>query len=234
MNEKIKAKWFDDPDIIINVILLLSLIIVLVSQAMAVNSDLTGFLMVRNLFNHNFTYIAAIIYFVFLKTKVGRRNFNLITVFYIVLYVLNTVASVFTIFQSFSLSSIISFILNFLIVGYMCYTFLPDTRLWGDFNLNKLPFDEIKNDWFLYIIYIVSFFLLLINLIYAADFNGIVTTLLDTCFIFLFARYIYLYKNYIDSDKMKKIETETKKQLEENISKNKKDKKEDSKKGEDE
>ena len=227
MDENTKTKWFDNPDILTTVIILLSASIVLLSQAMAVNSDVTGFLMLRNLFNHNFTYIAAIIYFALLKTKIGRRNFNLITVFYIILYVLNTVASIFTIFQSFTVPSILSFVLNFLILGYMCYTFLPDTRLWKDLNLDKLPFDEIKNDWYFYIICIVSLVLLLVNLIYSADFNGVVTTLLDMCFIILFGRYIYLYKNYVDSSNIKKLETKTKKQLEENNKKNKKDEKDD-------
>lgn len=226
MNEKAKTSWFDNPDLLVNVILLLSIAIVLLSQAMAVNSDVNGFLMIRNLFNHNFTYIAAIVYFALLKTKMGRRNFNISTVIYIVLYVLNTVASIFTIFQSFTLPSIISFVLNFLILGYMCYAFLPDTRLWKDLNFNKLPFEEIKNDWYYYVVCIVSLVLLLVNLIYSVDFNGVVTTLLDTCFIILFGRYIYLYRKYLEDDELKRIETKTKKQLQDNLEKNKKSREE--------
>jgi endonuclease III len=45
--------------------------------------------------------------------------------------------------------------------------------------------------------------------------------------LLLFGRYIYLYKNYVDSSNIKKLETETKKQLEENIKKNKKNEKDD-------
>lgn len=231
MNEKTKTSWFDKPEILVNVILFLSIAIVLLSQAMAVNSDVKGFLMIRNLFNHNFTYIAAIIYFTLLKTKIGRRNFNISTVIYIVLYVLNTVASIFTIFQSFTLPSIISFVLNFLILGYMCYTFLPDTRLWRDLNLNKLPFDEVKNDWYYYVVFTISLILLLVNLIYSVDFNGVVTTLLDTCFIILFGRYIYLYRKYLEDNELKELEGRTKKQLEENLEKNRKSKED--KKGDD-
>lgn len=222
VNKTSRTNWFDNPDILTTVIILLSVVIVLISQAMAVNSDVSGFLMIRNLFNHNITYIAAIIYFIFLKTRIGRRNFNLITVVYILLYVLNTVASVFTIFQSFTLPSIISFVLNFLILCYMCYTFLPDTRFWKELNFDKLPLDEIKNDWFFYVITLVSLALLLVNLIYSVDFYGIITTLFDTFFIIIFSRYIYLYKNYIELGTLKRIEAKVKKQIEENTKKSKK------------
>jgi c-di-AMP phosphodiesterase-like protein len=113
----------------------------------------------------------------------------------------------------------------------MCYTFLPDTRLWRDLNLNKLPFDEVKNDWYYYVVFTISLILLLVNLIYSVDFNGVVTTLLDTCFIILFGRYIYLYRKYLEDNELKELEGRTKKQLEENLEKNKKSKED--KKGDD-
>ena len=206
MENNKKIEWYDNPNILTNVILVLAIIIIIISQSMAVNSDVSGILMLRNLFNHNFTYIAAIIYFALLKTKIGRRNFNLINALYICLYILNTVASVFTIFQSFNLSSIIGFLLNLLIVCYMSYTFLRDTRVWIDFNLDKLPFDEVKNDWYYYTVCVISLILLLINLININGFNGIVTTLFDTVYIILFGRYIYLYKNYNDNKRIKLLQ----------------------------
>lgn len=208
-----KKQWYDNPDILTTIILIVAVVIIVLSQSMAVNSDVAGIIMLRNLFNHNFTYIAAIIYFTLLKTQIGRRNFNIINVFYICLYILNTVAGVFTIFQSFSLSSILTFLSNILILCYMCFTFLKDTRIWKDFNLDKLPFDEIKNDWYFNAISSISLVLLLINLINVDTFYGIITTTFDTIYIILFARYIYLYKEHNDNKeiKPKQIEEKTKK-----------------------
>lgn len=196
--EKIKTEieWYDNPNLLTNIILGVIIAIIVMSQAFAVNTDLSSSVMLRNLLNHNSTYIAALIYFIFLKTKVGRTNFNLINTIYILLYLLITVASVFTIFQSFGLSSIASLILNIMILSYMIYTFLPGTRIWNDLSLDKIPFDEIKNDWYFYIIGVVSIFLLIVNLINTTDFDGVVLTLFDTIYIILFNRYIYLYKKY--------------------------------------
>ena len=151
MKEKTKnVSWYNNPNILTNIILVTAIIIIAVSQAMAVKSNVSGILMLRNLLNHNLTYMAAIVYFIFLKTKVGRRNFSIMNVCYIMLYVVNTVASVFTIVQSFSLSSILAFVLNVLVLCYICVTFLPETRLWKDYSLGKLPLQEVNNDGYLF------------------------------------------------------------------------------------
>jgi hypothetical protein len=78
-----------------------------------------------------------------------------------------------------------------------------DTRLWKEFKLNKLPFDEFKNEWYYYSINIISFVVLFVNLIAAINFDGVVLSLFDTIYICLFARYIYLYKNYENKKKEK-------------------------------
>ena len=124
---------------------------------------------------------------------------------YICLYVLNTIASVFTIIQSFSLSSIFALVLNVLVLSYMCTTFLPETRIWNDFGLNKLSLQEIKNDWFFTSITVVGLLLMLVNLITVVNFYGIILTLFDTIYIILFARYIYLYKKYNDDSSLNDV-----------------------------
>ena len=200
MNKDEKKLWYNNADILTNIILVMALVIIVISQAIAVNSNLSASAMIRNLFNHNLTYIVGIIYFTLLKTKSGRKNFNLINVIYISLYIMITVASVFTIFQSFGLSAIIGLVLNVIILFYMTYTFLPETRLWKDFKLNKLPLTEIKNDCFFYVACVISVALLLVNLIDVANFSGVMITIFDTIYIILFSRYIYLYKEYIDTN----------------------------------
>lgn len=197
-----KLVWYDNANVLTNIILVSAIVVIVISQSMAVNSDVNAIVMLRNLLNHNLTYIAALVYFVLLKTKVGRRNFNLINVVYICLYVLNTIASVFTIIQSFSLSSIFALVLNVIVLSYMCTTFLPETRIWNDFGLNKLSLQEIKNDWFFTSITVVGLLLMLVNLITVVNFYGIILTLFDTIYIILFARYIYLYKKYNDDSSL--------------------------------
>ena len=200
-----KLVWYDNANVLTNIILVSAIVVIVISQSMAVNSDVNAIVMLRNLLNHNLTYIAALVYFVLLKTKVGRRNFNLINVVYICLYVLNTIASVFTIIQSFSLSSIFALVLNVLVLSYMCTTFLPETRIWNDFGLNKLSLQEIKNDWFFTSIAVVGLLLMLVNLITVVNFYGIILTLFDTIYIILFARYIYLYKKYNDDSSLNDV-----------------------------
>ena len=205
MNKENKNIWYNNPDILTTIILITAVVIIVISQAIAVNSNLSASAMIRNLFNHNLTYIAGIIYFGLLKTSVGRKNFSLINVIYILLYIMVTIASVFTIFQSFGISAIRGVVVNVIIVCDMVYTFLPETRLWKDLKLNKLPLTEIRNDWFFYIVFVMSVALLLVNLIDVANFSGVVITLFDTAYMILFGRYIFLYKEYIDENKVKKV-----------------------------
>lgn len=204
MNKENKKVWYNNPDILTTIILITAIVIIVISQAIAVNSNLSASAMIRNLFNHNLTYIAGIIYFTLLKTSVGRKNFSLINVIYILLYIMVTIASIFTIFQSFGLSAIIGLVLNVIVLCYMIYTFLPETRLWKDLKLNKLPLTEIRNDWFFYIVCVMSGALLLVNLIDVANFSGVVITIFDMAYMILFGRYIFLYKGYVDENKLKK------------------------------
>jgi len=204
MNKENKKVWYNNPDILTTIILITAIVIIVISQAIAVNSNLSASAMIRNLFNHNLTYIAGIIYFTLLKTSVGRKNFSLINVIYILLYIMVTIASIFTIFQSFGLSAIIGLVLNVIVLCYMIYTFLPETRLWKDFKLNKLPLTEVKNDWFFYVVCVISVALLLVNLIDVVNFSGVMITIFDTLYIILFSRYVYLYKEYIDTTQVKK------------------------------
>lgn len=205
MNKENKKVWYNNPDVLTTIILVTAIVIIVISQAIAVNSNLSASAMIRNLFNHNLTYIAGIIYFTLLKTKVGRKNFSLINVIYILLYIMVTVASIFTIFQSFGLSAIIGLVLNVIVLCYMIYTFLPETRLWKDLKFNKLPLTEIKNDWFFYVVCVMSIALLLVSLIDVANFSGVMITIFDTLYTILFGRYIYLYKEYVDGGEKKKV-----------------------------
>ena len=82
----------------------------------------------------------------------------------------------------------------------MIYTFLYDTRIWKDFKLGNLPFDEIKNEWYYYAINFFAIVALFANLIGAnisnSNFDGVVLSVFDAIYKCLFARYVFLYKRY--------------------------------------
>lgn len=202
--QKDQVKWYDDANTLTNIIILIAFLTLLVSQSLAVNNHLTPTIMLRNLLNHNAIFIVALLYFILLKTKLGRTNFNVINIIYIILYILITGAAIFTLLQSFGLPAILSLISNLLILCFMVYTFLPETRLWKDFNINKLPFDEISSEYYYYAISIITLIQLLINLIGSANLGGVILTLFDTAYLLLFSRYIYLYKIYCEKKAMNK------------------------------
>lgn len=209
--EKIK-EWYDNADLITSIIIGVVVVLILLSQSFAIQNQVSPINILRSILNHNASYIFALVYFILIKCDLGKKNFNIINIIFIGLHGLSAIASLFTIFQSFTLLSIASFCLNFVILVYMIYTFLKQTRLWKDFRLNTIPFDEIENDWYFYGVCGLSLFILLINLINSNDFYGVVISLLGTSYTLLFARYIYLYKCYEDGKKKRPTRKKVKKE----------------------
>ena len=203
--EKINKEkmWYDNASLLTTIIIIFICFIILISQAFAVNNNIGFINTFRSLFNHNSSYIIALIYFLLIKNQRFQKYFNIVNFLFILLYFLNSFAAFLTIFQSFGIASLGSLFLNVILLCYMIYTFMIDTRLWKEFKLNKLPFDEFKNEWYYYSINIISFVVLFVNLIAAINFDGVVLSLFDTIYICLFARYIYLYKNYENKKKRK-------------------------------
>ncbi len=197
-NDK-ELEWYSNATFITNIILIIILINIIMSQSFAVRNEVEITNIIRSLINHNFIYVIALTYFALLKTNIGKKNFNILNILHIGMYLLMTFASFLTIFQSFGINSLLTLCLNFIILIYMSYTFIKQTRYWKELALYKIPFDEIKNEWYLYSIYIISGMILFVNLISAINIDGIILSLLDTTYIVLFCRYIYLYKDYEDS-----------------------------------
>lgn len=197
-NDK-ELEWYSNATFITNIILIIILINIIMSQSFAVRNEVEITNIIRSLINHNFIYVIALTYFALLKTNIGKKNFNILNILHIGMYLLMTFASFLTIFQSFGINSLLTLCLNFIILIYMSYTFIKQTRYWKELALYKIPFDEIKNEWYLYSIYVISGMILFVNLISAINIDGIILSLLDTTYIVLFCRYIYLYKDYEDS-----------------------------------
>ena len=107
--EKIKTEkeWYDNPNVLTNILIVFIGIIVILSQSFAVKSNLGAEDIFRSLLNYNSTYILVLVYFIMLKTKIGKRYFNFLNILLIIVYFLNTFASLLTVFQSFGITSLI-------------------------------------------------------------------------------------------------------------------------------
>lgn len=205
-SENTTLQWYNDPRIITNGITGLILIIVILSQSFAVKQGLNTNDIFRDLLNHNSIYLIVFVYFISLKTKFGKKYFNYFNVFLILLYVIISFTSLLTVFQSFSLISLISLAVNVVLIVYMFHVFFRNTRLWKDYKLVNSPFNDIENDNYFYAIVILSITLLTVNLIETPTVYGVFLSIFDCLYYILVSRYIYLYREYLDSKKKKNSE----------------------------
>lgn len=198
--EKIKTEkeWYDNPNILTSILIGFIAIIVILSQSFAVKNNLGAEDIFRSLLNYNSIYILVLVYFIMLKTKVGKRYFNFLNILLILVYFLSTFASLLTVFQSFGITSLISCALNFVILFYIVYTFMKDTRFYHELKLEKIPFDEVTNEWYFYAIGILSVILLVANLILVENFQSVVLALFNCIYMIMFARYVYLYNCHLE------------------------------------
>ncbi len=206
--KKTEIEWYDNPGIVTNVIITLIAVIIILSQSFAINNNLSTQEILRSIINHNSVYLIVLVYFVALKTKIGKRYFDFLNVFLILLYFITGVTSILTVFQSFSLETLISCAMHLVLFIYLFHTFFRRTRVWREFHLTKSPFNEIKNDAYFYSITVLVVLLLAIDLIATTTFDGTVLALFDAIYMVLFARYVYLYGCFLDN-KEKKINPTT-------------------------
>lgn len=206
--QRTQVEWYDNPNIITNLIIIFIGIIIILSQSFAINNNLSTSEILRSIINHNSLYLILLVYFVALKTKVGKRYFDFLNVFLILLYFLNAITSVLTIFQSFSLDALVGCVLQLVLFIYLFHTMFRRTRIWKEFHLGKSPFNEIKNDAYFSSVFILTIILWAVDLIATTTLDGTILTCLDTAFLLLFDRYIFLYGCFLDN-KEKKINTST-------------------------
>jgi len=190
--------WLDDAGLIVYVIIGIIVSTIILSQSFAINNNLGAYEILNNVINHNSIYLLSLIYFVSLKTAFGKKYFNYLNLFLIILYLITSITSLLTIFQTFSLTSLISLTLNISLFTYLFHMFFRRTRVWKEFKLDKSPFNDITNDAYFYIVVILAVILLSLNLILATSVDGVVVTMLDTLYIIMFGRYIYLYGLFLE------------------------------------
>ena len=206
--KQVEVEWYDNPEIITNIIIALIAIIVILSQSFAINNNLSTQAILSSIINHNSIYLIVLVYFVALKTRIGKRYFDFLNVFLVLLYFITAATSILTLFQSFSLETLVGCFLHLTLFIYLFHILFRRTRVWKEFHLNRSPFNEIKNDTYFYTIIVFTVFLLAIDLIATTTPDGTILSCLDAFFMGMFARYIYLYGCFVDN-KEKKINSTT-------------------------
>lgn len=196
------VEWYDNPNIITTFIIGLIGLIILLSQSFAIKNNLSPLNMLGSILNHNILYLLVGIYFIALKTKVGKRYFDFLNMFLIILYILEAITSLLTVFQSFGLASLLIFSIDILILIYLFHTMLRNTALWKSAGIDKSPFNEITNSGYFSTIVILAITLLAVDLVSSTSLDGTILSLLDASFTCLFVRYIFLYGDYLDSKKI--------------------------------
>lgn len=212
MKNNKEKDWFDSPRMVTYVIIGLLIVLIILSQSFAINSQLGTSDIIRSILNHNSIYVLTLIYFVMLHFKVGKKYFDHLNVIMLVFFGLITLASMFTVFQSFGLASLLQLGINILFTIYFLYAFISNTVIGKELHLSTSVIVELTNEQYFYLITTLLVIHLVVVLINSTSFESIVISLLEVLFYFLFARYISLYKEYDDmkvsSSKKKKIKKE--------------------------
>lgn len=219
--------FFDSPNMITFIITGLLVVLIILSQSFAIQSHLGASDIFRSIINHNSIYLVSLFYFILIKVKFGKRYFDYLNVVMFVFYLLTTFASLFTIFQSFGFDSILNLSFNVLVTLYFGYSFFTNTVVGRDLKLSNSPLAEIKNDQYYYLLMGIIGVSLIVSLISASSFENVVVYLLEAIYKFLFVRYIYLYKEYIDH---KELDSDVEEKVKDNKDTVKEEKSEDVKK----
>ena len=198
MNNTKKVEWYDNANIITNSIIVLILLMMILSQSFAINNNLSTVNIFRNIINHNINYFLVLVYFISLKTKSGKKYFNYLNIFLVSLYFVFMVTSILSVFQAVSLQSLLSVAIKVIMFFYLLLSMFRDNSYFKELNISKFPLDEFNNDWYFNAQVILSILLLAVNLVLVSSFDGAFLAILDCFYVLLLARYIYLYREYLD------------------------------------
>lgn len=213
MNKSSEKDFFDSPSMITYILIGLLVVLIILSQSFAIQSHMEAGDIFRSIINHNSIYLVSLIYFILIRVKFGKKYFDYLNVVMFVFYLLTTFASLFTIFQSFGFDSILNLAFNVLITLYFGYSFFTSTVIGKDLRLSDSPLAEINNGQYYYLLIGIIAISLIVSLVSVNSFEDVVVYLLEAIYKFMFVRYVYLYKEYIErkeleasKEKMKKEE----------------------------
>ena len=200
LSKKKKLEWYNNGNTITSLIIAIIVGIIVCSQSFANNEF--SMVLFSSVINRNSIYLLVLIYFVFLKFSFGRKYFNYLNVFLSFIYFIVTITSLLTMVQFFSINAVLNFLTNILLLIYMSHTLFRDTRIWKEFHFYNSPFNELTNENFFYAIIVASLFTLVVNLISIVDVSGVIISTLNALFLLSFARYIFLYRDYLDKKQL--------------------------------
>ena len=200
-NEK---DWYDSPNIITYIIIGLLVILIILSQSFAIQNHLSATDILLSILNHNSVYVITLVYFILIRTKVGKKYFDYLNIIMSIFYILISFAGLFTVFQSFGLASLLGLAINVLMTIYFIYAFICHTEIGKELKIENSPVAEINNGQYFYLIASLLVVDLVVALIATTDFDSVVLALLEVMYELLFARYIYLYKEYSDNKQTRK------------------------------
>lgn len=213
MNKSSEKDFFDSPSMITYILIGLLVVLIILSQSFAIQSHMEAGDIFRSIINHNSIYLVSLIYFILIRVKFGKKYFDYLNVVMFVFYLLTTFASLFTIFQSFGFDSILNLAFNVLVTLYFGYSFFTSTVIGKDLRLSDSPLAEINNGQYYYLLIGIIAISLIVSLVSVNSFEDVVVHLLEAIYKFMFVRYVYLYKEYIErkeleasKEKMKKEE----------------------------
>ena len=213
MNKNNEKDFFDSPSMVTFILIGLLVVLIILSQSFAIQSHMEAGDIFRSIINHNSIYLVSLIYFILIRVKFGKKYFDYLNLIMFTFYLLTTFASLFTIFQSFGFSSILTLAFNVLITLYFGYSFFTSTVIGKDLKLSDSPLAEINNGQYYYLLIGIIAISLIVSLVSVNSFEDVVVYLLEAIYQFMFVRYIYLYKEYIErkeleasKEKMKKEE----------------------------
>ena len=85
-----------------------------------------------------------------------------------------------------------------LITLYFGYSFFTRTVIGKDLKLSDSPLAEINNGQYYYLLIGIIAISLIVSLVSVNSFEDVVVYLLEAIYQFMFVRYIYLYKEYVE------------------------------------
>lgn len=204
--DNIEKEWYDDPSLITTILIGLIIIILIMSQSYAIRNHYGFLYVIRALLNSSSVYLMYLIYLIFLKTKVGKKYFNMMNLIASFVFVLLTLAAILTVIQFPSIGSMVNAVQSLLLSVYFTYVFLEDSKIYEQLGLKKLQFSTVSNDQYFYILLGLIGVGLIVSLIQMVDFTGVVLALLESVFMVGFVRYIYLYQAFKETKKEEKLE----------------------------
>lgn len=212
MNKNKEKDFFDSPSMITYILIGLLVVLIILSQSFAIQSHMAAGDIFRSIINHNSIYLVSLIYFILIRVKFGKKYFDYLNVVMFVFYLLTTFASLFTIFQSFGFDSILNLAFNVLITLYFGYSFFTSTVIGKDLRLSDSPLAEINNGQYYYLLIGIIAISLIVSLVSVNSFEDVVVYLLEALYQFMFVRYIYLYKEYIERKELEASKEKEKKE----------------------